>query len=463
MSEEKAKITRRSYMKYVGGVVAVAVVAAAGYGIYEATKPTPTPMYTVNICTWFGGGLFTALIKEGVKQPLLLEFEKDKNVTVALADFTEDVVREKSLLDATSHTGTYDLWQSGGEIVAQYAVPKYLYPIDDYMKNYTDPKYLDLSDVYPKALEGLKYDGVSYGLPIYYTGPGITYRKDLFEEAGWDRPPNTMEELEEIAKALTKPPNQYGLTTRCKAGEEPGIDVGGFAWAYGGTWFEGGAKTATEIKANKAKPAFNTSEFLEGFKMFCDLSRKYGPPDTPNYTWYEQAEAYKSGLAAMVLPGNWCYWYLVQSATDETIKKNTRFAVPPPGPVRETQNFWSSSLFMNADSKNKRAAWEVQQLCAGKKMQETMAASGNTAVTIRSLHRSGPLTELYPKEDLANIEKAMDIADWAYRPYFPEFPEVEILLGNATSAVVAGRDAKTALDEVQDKAYSLMKAHGYYD
>jgi len=46
-SEEK--VSRRSYVKYVSGVIVVAVVAAAGYGIYEATKPppkTPTPTPT---------------------------------------------------------------------------------------------------------------------------------------------------------------------------------------------------------------------------------------------------------------------------------------------------------------------------------------------------------------------------------------------------------------------------------
>jgi len=49
---EKAKIGRRKYLKYAGGVVAVAIVATAGYGIYETAKPpvtstptaTPTPM-----------------------------------------------------------------------------------------------------------------------------------------------------------------------------------------------------------------------------------------------------------------------------------------------------------------------------------------------------------------------------------------------------------------------------------
>lgn len=45
--EQKGKVTRRNYLKYAGGVVAAAVVAAAGYGIYESTKPPPvTPPLT---------------------------------------------------------------------------------------------------------------------------------------------------------------------------------------------------------------------------------------------------------------------------------------------------------------------------------------------------------------------------------------------------------------------------------
>ena len=44
MSEEK--VSRRSYVKYVGGIVVVAVVAAAGYGVYQATQPTGTPTPT---------------------------------------------------------------------------------------------------------------------------------------------------------------------------------------------------------------------------------------------------------------------------------------------------------------------------------------------------------------------------------------------------------------------------------
>lgn len=47
--ESGKKTTRRGYLKYVGGAVGAAVVAAAGYGIYETTKPPPTPPSTPTI------------------------------------------------------------------------------------------------------------------------------------------------------------------------------------------------------------------------------------------------------------------------------------------------------------------------------------------------------------------------------------------------------------------------------
>ena len=48
----KEKMTRRSYVKYVGGAVVVAAVAAAGYGIYESQPPAPvTPTATTAMTT----------------------------------------------------------------------------------------------------------------------------------------------------------------------------------------------------------------------------------------------------------------------------------------------------------------------------------------------------------------------------------------------------------------------------
>jgi peptide/nickel transport system substrate-binding protein len=43
---ESTKMDRRKYLKYVGGVILAGAAAAAGYGLYEYTKPPPTPPTT---------------------------------------------------------------------------------------------------------------------------------------------------------------------------------------------------------------------------------------------------------------------------------------------------------------------------------------------------------------------------------------------------------------------------------
>jgi iron(III) transport system substrate-binding protein len=40
--DDKAKVNRRKFLKYAGGAIGVAAVAAAGYGLYQTTAPQPT-------------------------------------------------------------------------------------------------------------------------------------------------------------------------------------------------------------------------------------------------------------------------------------------------------------------------------------------------------------------------------------------------------------------------------------
>jgi len=50
LSEQKrAKIGRRKYLKHAGGIVAIAVVAATGYGMYKTTRPAATEYSTTTI------------------------------------------------------------------------------------------------------------------------------------------------------------------------------------------------------------------------------------------------------------------------------------------------------------------------------------------------------------------------------------------------------------------------------
>ncbi|PHP28234.1 extracellular solute-binding protein [Limimaricola cinnabarinus] len=62
-------------------------------------------------------------------------------------------------------------------------------------------------------VEAMKRDGEYYGLPTAVRSLALFWNKKLFEEAGIDGPPETLDELVETAKALTQTDNGGNFTT----------------------------------------------------------------------------------------------------------------------------------------------------------------------------------------------------------------------------------------------------------
>ncbi len=87
-TEEKKKITRRAYLKYAGGIVAVGVIAAAGYGAYQFYgKPVSPSMNSSATPTMTSTGGQKLTVKVGGTKPLtgvvgLLGIDEDRGLTI---------------------------------------------------------------------------------------------------------------------------------------------------------------------------------------------------------------------------------------------------------------------------------------------------------------------------------------------------------------------------------------------
>ena len=83
---------------------------------------------------------------------------------------------------------------------------KILAPIDELSANYETE--LELDDMRPEVIEHNSYYDRLMGVPFFIQleGAGLVYNKDLFRKAGLnpENPPETIEELVEYAKVLTK-------------------------------------------------------------------------------------------------------------------------------------------------------------------------------------------------------------------------------------------------------------------
>lgn len=421
----------------------------------EASKAAPQ----VNFITW-NEDYLNALKAE------IPEFEREAGIKVTWKLLGEDIVREKVLVDLASHAGEFDIVLTDVWILPEHVASGYLEPLDSYIGK-------DLSfekDMwYPQFLSALVYDGYLWALPTESFGAALVYRKDLFEKYGV-KVPTSIDDLTAAAKKLMIDLDGdgkidiFGAASRGKAGEEPTIVVSGFAWAYGGTWFEDGASTADEIRRRKAKPTFNSPQFLAGFKKYCDLLRKYGPPGIKDYTWYEMIEDGKKGRAAMILNAG----FNVGALDRESIGMRDKYyaALPVRGPAAFTQEAFVMGYGINRYSKNKDAAWQFLKFITGKMFMEHVMADYATSIAIKAHRESDRYRSMHPYKTPDGkfvLEENFKLIDWNYMPHLPEYSVIADLLGTATSEVIAGKkDAKRALDELNEAVYKLMTQAGYY-
>lgn len=445
-------------------------VATEAPAVATEAPAAPAEKVEVTMLSMGADWLLTSLYDSttGEETAVMKEFEDAHNIDVVFVGLPEDEARQKMMLDMSSHTGDYDIITSGVWSMATFAGAGFLEPLDDWMANHADPEYFSTDDYVDASMIGASYEGKVYALPLYTYGPALVYNKALFEQYDVKVPTN-IQELEEAAEKLTLDTDNdgkidvYGITMRARAGEEPTGDITAFTWAYGGTWFEGNAYTAEQIRANKARPTMNSPEWIAAYEEYAKLLQNWGPPESANWSWVETMGAFAEGKAAMHLMASSAYWYTRSIATFDPA--DVGVAPVPLGPAgKPIQAFFDISLSINADSQVKEAAWEVLQFLASRQVQQKQAEGGITSVPQVSLLLGDELKAKYPEADLVILKDALALADPTYMPKLPEYNEICDILGTAASEVVAGtRTAEEALNEAQEQINEIMENAGYYD
>lgn len=438
--------------------------------LLSACKPNSpaTPAQTVaaaetspkiNFVTW-NEDYLPALQKE------VPVFEKETGIRVEWKLLSEDIIREKVLIDLASGAGEFDLVLTDVWILPEHVSSNYLEPLNSFIEK--DASF-DKSKWYSTFLDALTYDGKFYALPTESFGAALVYRRDLFEKYNM-KIPTTIAELVHAAKRLTLDTDGdgktdvHGVVSRGKAGEEPAIIVSGFASAFGGTWFEKGAATMDEIKKQKARPAFGSPEFLAGFKTYCDLLKNYGPPGSKDYTWYELVEDGRKGKAAMILYADFNVGAM--DRIDVGMRDKYAAALPARGPKGYIQEAFAMGYGISRNSKNKDAAWKFLKFITGDAFVRTVVNNYVTSIAMKSFREGEKYRALHPyktPDGAYVLEKDIALIDWRYMPHIPEYSVIANMLGTATSEVIAGKkDAKKSLDELNSSVFLLMQRAGYY-
>jgi len=462
------KITRRTFLKVGAGVAgALAGVSTAHRWPAIALQRTKT----VRVIAFAQGFAWPELFgpKGTERTEALRALEREVGATIQIEWGDELAVRQKVLTDLMSRTGRYDVVLLGSDGAVQtYGYAGLLEDLERWMRR-SPSKYVSLKDIYPKYLEANRVDGVLYGLPYYSFGPGLMYRRDIFRRYGLT-PPRTTQQLEATLRTLKERFQQekvdmFPLTMRGAPGEEPSLDLLGFVYAYAGypAWFEGGPRTAAEIRRRKAKPIF-TGDFKPGFTAFVTLLRNYGSPAASTHTWVDMLNLWDQGKAAVMLPSAINAYPARLTSKIPEVRTESRLAPSPIGPSgKMIQSFWTFSLGLSRFSRNKEEAWQTLAYLTGKKaMEEFSRRTRFPWVTMPSLMYSPTLVETWGREELKVWEDAILKSDPFYFPYFPELNEFMDKIGTAASRAIAGAKIDDVLADLQTFALERMFRAGYY-
>jgi carbohydrate ABC transporter substrate-binding protein, CUT1 family (TC 3.A.1.1.-) len=278
------------------------------------------------------------------------------------------------------------------------------------------------SDYVPLAIDAVSYDGKKYAIPLSMESYALFYNTDMIKEA-----PKTWDEFVNVAQ-------KYGFM----------YDINNFYFSYafisgnGGYVFKnnGGSYDVNDI-------GLNNEGAKKGFAAIYDMVNRYKfmPADIKGDIAKGNFQSKKIG---MYISGPWD----VQSFKDAGVN----FAVTPLPKLENGSDMKPfvgvQAAFVNANSKNKDAAWELMKYLA-ENTPIPLFETGNRIPVINSVLNS---SEVQSNEILKGF------ADSASKGEpMPNVPEVQAMWTPANNNLTLITSGKLAPDKAADQIVAQMK------
>jgi multiple sugar transport system substrate-binding protein len=369
-------------------------------------------------------------------EPLVPEFEELTGIDVSLEILPEDQFRQVRLLEVSSGAATLDGYMiMPGQVSAQYLGAGWLRYIDDLV---ADPSLtmpdLDLDDFFAGAIGTFQNEQGLFGLPLQIESSLLFYRADLFEAAGLEGPPETMDELMAYAEALHGG-DVAGFAMRGR-GAAATSQIVNLLYSFGGEWLN------EDGSSGLASP-----ESIAALTFYAELMRNYGPPGPTNLHWPELLGLYGQGQAAMMFDANVFRPNMEDPAQAiEVVRENTRYAPLPEGPAGSVPGVLVWGLSINHASQNPEASWYFIQWALSKENQVRMALFGSPAARPSAWENEG-VRAAAPADWIEASMTSFERGQPYWNPPVVPVAEVRDAYGQAIIAALEGRDAAQALQQ----------------
>ena len=307
-------------------------------------------------------------------------------------------------------------------------------------------------DFYPIALDAFRYNGDTLTcIPQNISSLVVYYNVDLFTQANVPLPTEnwTLDDFTSAASALTQDTNGdgttdiYGLVT-----ESSLIRYAPFIWAMGGE--------IVDDTDNPTKLMLDTPEARAGIDWFTSLGEgDLGVvPSNAEVLAEDDLSRFMNGRAAM---------YFQSRRVVPTLREIDTFqwdVAPLPQGDEPAGILHSDALCMNANAKDKDAAWAFIEYMLGPEGQTELAKTGRTVPSLKAIAESPVFLD--PNSTPEHSTVFLDAIPMLRRvPSVGAWPEVEDIFDAVfQEALYANFDRDTAIANTQERANAVLsRAH----
>jgi multiple sugar transport system substrate-binding protein len=462
---QKITTTRRGFL--AGGVAATALTIGSPALIRQATAQDadlgPYKSAKIDWQQTTGETITVAVIPASYFDNLIAlapQFKALTGIDVRFEKIPPAQIRQKSVIDLTSKTGTYATHAADPMYYSLYAANKWVEPLDSYLadKSLTDADWFKFDDIIPAWRNADSVDGKVYGVPYDGEVTIQVYRKDLYDAKGL-KPADDLATFVANAAALNTPNDRvWGTALRGVAGAGQNMYIYPSIFReFGGEWFKDGKLTVNGAEAEQA------------LAWYIDVMRKYAPTAAANWNWPDIADAFSQGTLASYVDAH-SSASVVNNAEKSKVIGKVAYARWPKGPSgKRVSSIWNWGFPINAalPDKKKKATWLFIQWAASAETQARTAhrfagPAKRSGINRTSIWRDPDYVKLmngfgenFVEATMQTLQGDTDV-DW--RPRVPQWPAIGDTMATAIQSALSGQaTVKAALDDAQRRIEPMMR------
>ncbi len=317
------------------------------------------------------------------------------------------------------------------------------------LTEYTKQSDFDENDILKSAWDRSTYKGKRYGIPFTISSSELFYNKDMLKAAGYDKAPETMEELIEMTDKLTKKDDKGNITQLGFMPDYPWLDNVLWPVAYGAKW----------IDESSNKITFDSKEMIAAYKWQADLYEKYGVDQLTKFKsgfGNDAQNPFVSGKLAM------CFFpeELIQSV--QKYNANLNFGVAPiPYPKNNPE--LKGSMFITATvwnissrTEHKDEAWDFLKYLTSKDViQNTFLKENISGGLFARKSALDNIPDTYPKElkEIAKMLQSDNVKGFPMLPYINEY--LTIVNDEMQLTLIGKQSVEEGTKKVQEKVQPI--------